>query len=111
MARRRRAVRRWAGYGACLPGSTRRRRPARRGCCGEGRAAALAGYAPVHGGEASPRGPMTMPLAQVLTGPVNSTGYSTVAYKGLDPIWAADGAAIPASAPGSWGQLHAAGRP
>jgi len=74
-------------------------------------AAAMAGYAPVHGGEASPRGPMTMPLAQVLTGPVNSTGYSTVAYKGLDPIWAADGAAIPASAPGSWGQLHAAGRP
>lgn len=34
-----------------------------------------------------------------------------IAYDDLHPIIAADGAFISATAPGSWGQLYAAGRP
>ena len=60
---------------------------------------------------ASPGGtPQTMPLAQVIVSPV-SAGYSTVAYRGIMPLWTTDGAAVPAFAPGRWAQLAAAGRP
>lgn len=65
----------------------------------------------VGGGQASPGGtPTTMPLAQVLVQPAQS-GYVTVAYRGMTPIWTTDGAAVPAVTPGRWGQLAAAGRP
>lgn len=80
-----------------------------------------AGYTPVpeaqrpgsvSGGQASPGGtPMTMPMSQVLVYPQPGGDYLTLAYRGLRPIYTTDGAAIPASAPGSWGQLAAAGRP
>jgi hypothetical protein len=63
------------------------------------------------GSAASPGGtPTTMPLAQVIVGQPDN-GYVTVAYRGCTPLWTTDGAAIPADAPGHWGQLAAAGRP
>lgn len=72
---------------------------------------ASGGYQPVTGGQASPPSVMTMPLAEVLVWPSPSeAGYATVAYRGVTPIWTTDGAAIPARAPGHWGQLRAAGR-
>ena len=49
--------------------------------------------------------PMEMPLAQVT---VTAGG---VKVGELTPLITADGAPIPATAPGSWAQLHAAGRP
>jgi hypothetical protein len=49
--------------------------------------------------------PMTMPLARVMINPGGMT------YETLQPIFTADGAAVPATASGSWGQLYAAGRP
>ena len=74
--------------------------------------AAEAGYAPVSGGMASPGGtPMVMPLAQVLVYPHPGGTYSTLGYRGLAPVYTPDGAAVPASQPGRWGQLAAAGRP
>lgn len=82
--------------------------------------AAQAGYAPVtpaapaagiSGGGASPAAPGVMPLAQVLVSPQPGGTYSTLAYRGLTPIYTADGAAVPASSPGRWAQLAAAGRP
>ena len=64
------------------------------------------------GGAASPAGaPDVMPLALVTVYPEPGGQYSTIGYKGLTPIFTSDGAAVPASAPGSWGQLRAAGRP
>lgn len=56
--------------------------------------------------------PQTMPLAhvQVVQDPA-AAGYSTLAYQEVTPIWTSDGAAIPATSPGTWGQLVAAGRP
>ena len=73
------------------------------------------GYTPVGavtGGQASPGGtPMVMPMSQVLVYPQPGGDYMTLAYRGLRPVFTADGAAIPASAPGRWGQLAAAGRP
>lgn len=54
--------------------------------------------------------PMVMPLAHVQIVPTTG-GYATVAYQDMTPIWTTDGAAIPATAPGSWGQLIPAGRP
>lgn len=74
--------------------------------------AAEAGYSQVSGGAASPGGtPMVMPLAQVLVYPEPGGTYSTLAYRGLVPIYTPDGAAVPAAQPGSWGQLARAGRP
>jgi hypothetical protein len=68
--------------------------------------------APVAGGAASPSGaPGVMPLAQVTVYPDPGGGYSTIAYTGLAPIYTADGAAVPATSPGRWAQLAAAGRP
>lgn len=49
--------------------------------------------------------PMEMPLSQVQI----TTGGVTVSD--MTPIFAADGAPIPATGAGSWAQLHAAGRP
>jgi hypothetical protein len=70
------------------------------------------GFAPMSGGQASPPAPMEMPLAEVLVYPDPAqAGYATIAYRGVTPIWATDGAAIPARAPGRWAQLRAAGRP
>ena len=65
-----------------------------------------------HGGVAQiPGTPIMMPIAQVIVSPPNG-GYSTIAYDGLEPIYAGQsGEAIPASAPGHWGQVVAAGRP
>jgi hypothetical protein len=67
---------------------------------------------PVTGGQASPGGtPMVMPMAQVLVFPEPGGDYATIGYRGLRPVFTTDGAAVPASAPGRWGQLAAAGRP
>lgn len=49
--------------------------------------------------------PMVMPLALVQ---VHEEGMTV---QSLTPIYTADGAPVPATSPGSWGQLHAAGRP
>ena len=80
---------------------------------------AMSGYTPVQppaaqvsGGAASPSGaPGVMPLAQVSVYPDPGGQYSTIAYTGLVPIYTADGAAVPATSPGRWAQLAAAGRP
>jgi hypothetical protein len=79
---------------------------------------AMAGYTPVPtdgsaqvtGGSASPAGADVMPLAMVTVYPAPG-GYQTLAYQGLAPIFTADGAAVPATSPGRWAQLRAAGRP
>jgi hypothetical protein len=78
---------------------------------GGSQAAAQAGYTPVTGGAASPAAVGTMPQAQVIVYPHPGAGYSSIAYRGLSPIYTADGAAVPASSPGRWAQLIAAGRP
>jgi hypothetical protein len=78
---------------------------------GATQAAATAGYSQVTGSHASPDAAGVMPLAQVLVYPYPGAGYSTLAYRGLAPVYTADGAAVPATAPGRWGQLAAAGRP
>ena len=49
--------------------------------------------------------PMVMPLAVV------TQTQDGVTYQEMTPLVTTDGAIIPATAPGSWGQLHAAGRP
>lgn len=82
---------------------------------------AMSAYSPVAagsvtGGAASPSGaPGVMPLAQVVVypDPGSSGQYSTIAYQGLAPIYTSgqDAAAVPATSPGRWGQLKAAGRP
>ena len=38
-------------------------------------------------------------------------GVSGMRYSDISTIWSANGEPIPATAPGHWGQLHAAGRP
>jgi len=73
--------------------------------------AATAGYSQVTGGQASPPAVAVMPLAQVLVYPHPGGTYATIAYQGLAPIYTADGAAVPATAPGRHAQLYAAGRP
>lgn len=78
---------------------------------GSNQAQAAAGYTPVTGGAASPSAVSVMPLAQVMVYPHPGEGYSSVAYRGLAPIYSADGAAVPSTSPGRWGQLAAAGRP
>src|ERR1700748_2902339 len=59
---------------------------------------------------ASPPGPMVMPMPAVIIGPVTGQ-YVSVGAVEMVPIFTADGAAIPATAPGRWAQLRAAGRP
>jgi len=78
---------------------------------GASQRAAAGGYSQVSGGMASPPSVSVMPLAQVLVYPHPGGWYSTLAYRGLHPIFTASGEAVPASAPGRWGQLAAAGRP
>ena len=78
---------------------------------GSSQATAQAGYSAVTGGAASPAAVPAMPLAQVIVYPHPGAGYSSIAYRGLTPIYTADGAAVPASSPGRWAQLMAAGRP
>ena len=79
---------------------------------------AMQAYTPVtqaqaqmSGGAASPEAVSTMPEALVSVTPEPGGGYSTIAYKSLVPLFTADGAVIPASSPGGWGQLRLAGRP
>lgn len=67
-------------------------------------------YAPVTGGAASPPSVMVMPLARVVTQETSSQ-YVTLGMEDLAPVWTTDGAAVPASAPGRWGQLAAATGP
>jgi hypothetical protein len=55
--------------------------------------------------------PIVMPLARVLIYPPVNTGYVSLGYDELEPVWTTDGAAIPATSPGRWGQLVSAGRP
>jgi len=62
------------------------------------------------GGAASPPAVMVMPLQQVIVYPAASP-YVTLGMEDLAPIWTTDGAAVPATARGRWGQLRAAGRP
>ena len=81
------------------------------GSMGAAQTAAAAGYQPVTGGAASPAAVSVMPLAQVTVYPAPGGQYATIAYKGLSPIFSADGAAVPATSPGRWAQLRAAGRP
>lgn len=69
-----------------------------------------AGYRPVSGGAASPPAVMVMPLALVTVQPAASP-YVTLGMQDIAPIWSADGAPVPSTAPGRWGQLRAAGRP
>jgi hypothetical protein len=49
--------------------------------------------------------PQVMPLTRVV---MTADGASV---ERLTPLVTANGAMIPASAPGQWGQVHAAGRP
>ena len=66
----------------------------------------------LQGGAASPGGtPQVMPLATVITTVPDAAGYVTVGYRLTPPIWTTDGAAVPQTQPGRWGQLAAAGRP
>ena len=50
-----------------------------------------------------------MPVAVVTVNPVSSN-YATLAMQEVLPIVAADGAMVPATAPGRWDQLWQAGR-
>jgi len=83
---------------------------------------AMASYRPVPaeitggqvtGGGASPDAVSVMPLALVTLYPEPGGQYSTAAYQGLAPIFTSgqDAAAVPATSPGRWAQLRAAGRP
>lgn len=58
---------------------------------------------------ASPPGPMVMPMQAVTVGPTSSQ-YVTLGAQDLVPLITADGAPVPATAPGRWGQVRAAGR-
>ncbi len=68
---------------------------------GSNMSAAMGTYHP-HGTGATP---MVMPLTLVT---VTSGG---VTQQDMTPLYTEDGAIIAATAPGSWGQLRAAGRP
>jgi hypothetical protein len=70
-------------------------------------AQAMAGQLPV-GTSATP---MTMPMSAVNYLPTQSYPWGTATYQDLHPLYTADGAMIPSIAQGSWGNLHAAGRP
>jgi hypothetical protein len=81
---------------------------------------AMQSYTPVQtsslvtGSAASPGAIDVMPLALVSVYPEPGGQYSTIGYQGLAPIYTpsgAGGAAIPATSPGNWAQLRAAGRP
>lgn len=65
---------------------------------------------PVTGGGASPPAVQVMPLQLVQVVRAPSVPYVSIGVSDLDPIYTADGAMIPSTSPGSWGQLRAAGR-
>lgn len=69
-----------------------------------------AGYKPMGSGQASPPSVMVMPLALVTVQP-NTSPWVMVGMEDTAPIWTTDGGPVPATAPGRWGQLRAAGRP
>lgn len=57
---------------------------------------------------------MVMPLALVnVTTPAASYGgnYGAITYQDATTMWGPNGEPIPATTPGGWGQLRAAGRP
>ena len=56
----------------------------------------------------APQTPMLLPIAAVTVQPVDNN-YVTLAMQELQPIFTADGAAIPANGPGRWDQLKLAG--
>jgi hypothetical protein len=73
-------------------------------------ASAMGTYHPV-GTSATP---MVMPLAVVrVTLPSGGYGgnYQAITYQDATTMWGPNGEPIPATTPGSWGQLRAAGRP
>lgn len=49
--------------------------------------------------------PAETPLVRIVVTP------GTITYEDMQPLIAADGSPIAATAPGTWGQLYAAGRP
>jgi hypothetical protein len=59
---------------------------------------------------AAPGTPGVMPLARVTVGAAQGS-YVTLGGSTFTPLFTADGAMIPETAPGTWGQLVAAGRP
>jgi hypothetical protein len=63
------------------------------------------------GSGASPAAVMVMPLALVEIVRAQGTPYVTAGMQDLAPIFTSDGAPVPATAPGRWAQLRAAGRP
>lgn len=81
---------------------------------GNNQAQGQAGYTPVQGavsgGRASPGAAMVMPLAAVVISVADPGQYATVGYTDLPGIFTTDGAMVPATAPGRWGQLVAAGK-
>lgn len=79
------------------PGKLRRRIAG----VGNNQAQAMAAYHPYGSADT----PMTMPIHQVIM-----TGSGAQVQR-LTPLVTANGAMIPASAPGTWGQVVAAGRP
>jgi len=83
--------------GPARPGKLRRRI----GGVGGNQAAAMAAYHPYGTADT----PMTMPIHQVI---MTADGAQV---QRLTPLVTANGAMIPASAPGTWGQVVAAGRP
>lgn len=60
------------------------------------------------GGHPAVPGPMVLPLATITVHPVSSN-YVTLAMQDLAPMLTADGAMVPASAPGRWDQVALAG--
>jgi hypothetical protein len=54
--------------------------------------------------------PMVMPLSVVVVSAAQGQ-YVTLGSMEYTPLFAPDGAMIPATGPGRWGQLAAAGRP
>jgi len=54
--------------------------------------------------------PMVMPISAVVVSAARGQ-YVTLGSMEFSPLFTADGAVIPAVAPGRWGQLAAAGRP
>jgi hypothetical protein len=58
--------------------------------------------------------PMVMPLAIVGVTPAGASyggNYTAITYQDATTMWGPNGEPIPATTPGSWGQLRAAGRP
>jgi len=61
------------------------------------------------GGHPAVPGPMLLPVTVITVNPTSSN-YVTLAAQDLVPLTTADGAMVPATAPGKWDQLTQAGR-